>query len=74
MRGLVRTTAPIAIALMMAALCLAGCSNKSAQESASETQMSAEIDSVMGVLTDNRDGKTYKTLITPDGKRWMARI
>ena len=35
------------------------------------TNQSAGVDS-SGTLTDSRNGKTYKTVKMPDGKRWMA--
>jgi uncharacterized protein (TIGR02145 family) len=35
------------------------------------TNQSASVDG-SGTLTDSRNGKTYKTVKMPDGKRWMA--
>ena len=66
MRKLLLITAAVA-----AAICLAGCSKKPAQEPISETQMGAEIDTVTGILTDRRDGQTYRTVVI-GGDRWMA--
>jgi uncharacterized protein (TIGR02145 family) len=81
MRKLLLTTAAVA-----AAIGVAGCSKKPAQESTLATQTAAELDSaiqaaaeidsaetdsVTGTLTDRRDGKKYRTAVI-GGKRWMA--
>ncbi|MDR2592460.1 MAG: hypothetical protein LBC59_06615 [Chitinispirillales bacterium] len=58
MRGVVRA----AMAVLAAALCLAGCSNTPAHESVSVTH---------DTITDRRDGKTYK-IITIKQQTWMA--
>jgi len=66
MRKLLLTTAAVAVAIG-----LAGCSKTPTPESASETQIAAEIDTVTGILTDNRDGRKYRTTVIGN-KRWMA--
>jgi outer membrane lipoprotein SlyB len=47
-----------AIAVLGAALCLAGCSKESGQESVSEAPDTSAV--TYGTLIDERDGKKYK--------------
>jgi uncharacterized protein (TIGR02145 family) len=77
----IRWAANVAAAAAMAALCTAGCSKTPEREPATldasavtpDTLATSDTLSVTyDTLTDKRDGKSYRTVRMPDGKRWMA--